>query len=293
MERKRKKITAFGVANTFIMVLLVLCFIIPFWIILVASLSDNQRLQIEGLSLGFKGFSFAGYKFLFSMSDMFLRSIGVSLFTAFVSSFLSVFVCTFAGYVLSRPYLVGRKFFNVFLVVTMFFSGGTIPTFLVIRAIGIYDTVWALILPGVSSAYSIMLIRNYLYGIPAALEEAAQLDGANDFQLLFKVFIPLSLPIMFTVWLTAFIAKWNAWLPSLLYLGATNSKLWTAQYVLRQILTDMQSLFGSTSSGSISTAPLIAAKNAGIVIVVLPLILISPIVQKYFVGGVTAGSVKG
>ncbi len=290
---KKKKIYVFDVVNGIIMSLLVLVFIIPFWIILTASLSKNSELQVNGVSIFFQGFTFEGYRFLFGMSDIFLRSLGVSLLTSFVSSVLSVVVCTLAAYVLSKKYLVGRKFFNVFLMITMFFSGGTIPLYLVIRSVGIYDSVWALILPGVASTYSILLMRNYFYGLPAALEEAAQLDGASDLALLWHVFVPLSLPMMFTIGIMTFIGKWNEWLPSLLYLGATNKKLWTAQYVLRQMLRDMQSLYGSSSSGSISNAPLISAKNAGIVAVVLPLIIVSPILHKYFSAGLTVGSVKG
>ena len=290
---KKKKIYVFDVVNGIIMSLLVLVFIIPFWIILTASLSKNSELQVNGVSIFFQGFTFEGYRFLFGMSDIFLRSLGVSLLTSFVSSVLSVVVCTLAAYVLSKKYLVGRKFFNVFLMITMFFSGGTIPLYLVIRSVGIYDSVWALILPGVASTYSILLMRNYFYGLPAALEEAAQLDGASDLALLWHVFVPLSLPMMFTIGIMTCIGKWNEWLPSLLYLGATNKKLWTAQYVLRQMLRDMQSLYGSSSSGSISNAPLISAKNAGIVAVVLPLIIVSPILHKYFSAGLTVGSVKG
>lgn len=291
--KKRKKIHVFDVVNGIIMALLVLAFILPFWIIFTASLSENSRLLANGVSPFFQGFTLSGYKFLFGMSDIFLRSLGISLITALASSVLSVLVCTAAAYVLSKKYLTGRKFFNVFLLITMFFSGGTIPTYLVIRGIGIYDTIWALILPGVASTYSILLMRNYFYGIPDALEEAAQIDGTNDLALLWHIFVPLSLPMMFTIGIMTFIGKWNEWLPSLLYLGATNSKLWTAQYVLRQMLRDMQTLYGSSSTGSISTAPLISAKNAAIVVVVLPLIVVSPILHKYFSAGLTVGSVKG
>ena len=152
---------------------------------------------------------------------------------------------------------------------------------------------WAFVLPGISGAYNIMLMRNYFYGMPQSLEEAARLDGATDMGILARVFLPLSLPIVFTVFLTSFVAKWNAWLPSLLYVGAQNQSLWTAQYVLNQMITDAQSLFGNVGGGTVSTAPLISAKNAGIIIVVLPLVVLSPLVQRFFVGGITAGSVKG
>lgn len=294
MKKKRKiMIPIFDIINGLIMILLSLIFIIPFWLILTASFSDNSMLMKNGISFIFQGFTLDGYKFLFSMSDLFLHSMLITILTATTTALLSVIVCTLGAYVLSKKYFIGRKFFNIFFMITMFFSGGTIPTYLIIRGIGIYDTIWALILPGVCSTYSILLLRNFFYGIPVALEEAAEIDGANDFQIFFKIYLPLAIPMMLTVGIMTFVGQWNSWLPSLLYLGANNSKLWTVQYVLRQMLTNMQALYGSSSTGTITNAPLISAKNAAIVITVLPLILISPILHKYFAKGMVEGSIKG
>lgn len=290
---RRNKISLFDIVNGFFILIFLTLFVLPFWMILVSSLSENTLLQAEGSGLWFKGFSLDGYSFLFEMSEIFFHSLWFSLWTSALSSILTCAVCLLAAYALSKKYLVGRKFFNLFFMITLFFNGGQIPTYLVIRSIGLYNTAWAFILPGVSGAYNIMLMRNYFYGMPTALEEAARLDGASDINVLLRVFIPLSMPIVFTVFLTAFVAKWNAWIPSLLYVGAQNKSLWTAQYVLNQMITDAQSLFGNVGGGTVSTAPLIAAKNAGIIIVVLPLVVLSPLVQRFFVGGITAGSVKG
>ena len=290
---RKKKIGAFDIINYSLMILLMASFVIPFWIIIAASVSDNGTLQAEGISLQIKRFTFEAYKFLFTMNDIFIRSIGVSFLTSLLTALLSVAVCTLAAYVLSKKYLVGRKFFTVIFMITMFFSGGTIPTYLLIRGIGIYDTIWALVLPGVVSTYNILLIRNYFYGLPDAMEEAAKIDGASDVDVLTKIFAPLSVPMMCAIGIMTFIGKWNEWLPSLLYLGATHKSLWTAQYVLRQMLRDMQTLFGNAAGGSVVNAPLIASKNAAIVVVVLPLIVMSPVLHKYFVKGLTAGSVKG
>lgn len=292
-RRRNEKFGAFDVFNVILMIIVCLICIIPFWIILTSSLSENGALQKNGVSLWFQGFTFEGYQFLFSMSDIFLHSLMVSFLTSLASSLISVVVCTSAAYVLSKKYLPGRKFLNVFFMITMFFFGGTIPTYLVIRGIGIYDTVWALILPGAVSTYSILIMRNFFYGLPKELEEAAIVDGANDFQIMVRIFLPLAVPMMLTIGIMTFVGKWNEWLPSLLYLGSGHKSLWTVQYVLRQILTDMQSIFGSSSTGSVVNAPLIAAKNAAIVVVVLPLIVMSPILHKYYVKGLTDGSVKG
>lgn len=289
----RKPISPFAIVNGILMFFVCLACLLPFWIILTSSLSTNSLLQKNGVSVFFQGFTFEGYRFLFSMSDLFLRSLGVSLLVSFSSAILSVLICTAAAYVLSKKYLPGRKFLNVFFMVTMFFSGGTIPTYLIIRGIGIYDTIWALILPGAVSTYSILILRNFFYGLPKELEEAAVVDGANDFQILTRVYLPLAIPMMLTVGIMTFVGKWNEWLPSLLYLGSGHQSLWTVQYVLRQMLTDMQSLYGSSATGSIVDAPLIAAKNAAIVLVVLPLVVLSPILHKYYAKGLMEGSIKG
>lgn len=279
----------FDIALAVMMAIISFIFILPFWIIIVSSLSSNVLLLKNGISIWFQGFDIAGYKLIFGMSDKFIRSIGVSLLTSSVSTVISVFVCTLTAYVLSKKYLVGRKIFNIFLMITMFFSGGTIPTYLVIRNIGLYNSIWALILPGVITAYPVLLVRNYFYGITASLEEAAQLDGAGDLTILWYIYLPLSVPIMCTIGCMTFISKWNAWLPSLLYIGAGKEHLWTAQYVLRQMLRDMKTFVGTDTAN----APTISAQNASIVIVVLPLILLSPILHKFFSAGLTAGSVKG
>lgn len=280
---KKVKMRGFDIALTIIMVLVSFIFLIPFWIIFVSSLSEDLKL-INGISLWFQGFSIDGYALLFGMSDKFIRSIWVSIYTSLLSALLSVIVCTLCAYTLSKKYFVGRKLLNLLVIIPMFFSGGTVPLYLVVRGIGLYNSVWALILPGVVSTYFIVLVRNFFYGISESLEEAAQLDGANDLQIFWYVYIPLSIPIMCAIGCMRFVAQWNSWLPSLLYLGASSEHLWTVQYVLRQILRDMKALTGDTS---------VSAQNAAIVVVVLPLILMSPILHKYFSAGMTMGAVKG
>ncbi len=287
--KKKKKIEVFDVVNGIILGLLVVIFLIPFWIIFTASLSENSKLVSQGVSIWFRGFSIEGYKYLFKISDVFLNSLGVSVLVSVGAAILSMAVGMLAAYALSRPYMVGRKVLNTIFVMSMFFNGGMIPTVLVVRGIGLYNTIWAHILPGTISVYQILLIRNYLASLPRSLDEAAALDGANDLQMLWHIFLPLSLPMIFTIGLMTFVGKWNAWLPSLLYFGTNNQKMWTAQYVLRKILSDINSLYGSSAID----VPIIATKNAGIVVIVLPLIIMSPILHKYFSKGLVAGAVKG
>ncbi len=286
---KRKKVEVFDIINAIILSLLVIIFLIPFWIIITASFSENSQLVAGGVSIWFKGFSLDGYKFLFSISDVFINSIFLSIGVSVTTSIISMTVSMLAAYALSRKSLVGRDVIQRIFVVSMFFSGGMIPTYIVIRGIGLYDTFWAHVLPGTISVYQIVLLRNYLLSLPQSLEDAAELDGANDLQCLWHVFLPLSLPMIFTVGLMSFVGKWNDWMSSLMYFGANNQRLWTAQYVLRKILSDINSLYGGTAID----VPLIVTKNAGIVITVLPLVIMSPILHKFFSRGLLVGAVKG
>ncbi len=285
----RKKIRLFDAINALIMIILSLIFVLPFWMMITASFSDNSALRLKGVSLVFRSFSVEGYRYLFLMSNVFLRSIINSVIVSFSTALLSVAVCTSAAYVLSKKKLVGRGLFNVYVMIPMFFGGGLIPTFLVIYKTGLYDTIWSLILPSVANVYNTLLMRNYFYSVPDALGEAAEIDGANEFRTLTSVYAPLAVPMMFTTGLISFVGRWNGWLPELMYLGSESKNLWTVQFVLRKILTDMKSLTGQ----SLVDAPVISAKNAATVIAAMPLVVLSPILQKYLARGMTAGSVKG
>lgn len=288
LKLNKHKVYAFDVVNVIIMIILTAVFLLPFWMIVATSLSSNGELLKHGAGIVIRGFTFEGYKFLFQMSDIFVRSLINSVVVSFVSSILAVFVCTLAAYALSVKSLPGRKILNVFFMIPMFFGGGTIPTYLVIRGIGIYNTIWALILPGVAGSYYIVLMRNFFYSVSPALSEAARIDGAGYFTITRKIFMPLAVPMMLTIGLIHFVGKWNDYMSSILYLDTNNKQLWMSQYVLQQILTQIGSVFSLSAD-----APVTAAKNAGMVIVILPLVAMSPILQKYYVRGLMEGAVKG
>lgn len=288
LKLNKHKVYAFDVVNVIIMIILTAVFLLPFWMIVATSLSSNGELLKHGAGIVIRGFTFEGYKFLFQMSDIFVRSLINSVVVSFVSSILAVFVCTLAAYALSVKSLPGRKILNVFFMIPMFFGGGTIPTYLVIRGIGIYNTIWALILPGIAGSYYIVLMRNFFYSVSPALSEAARIDGAGYFTITRKIFMPLAVPMMLTIGLIHFVGKWNDYMSSILYLDTNNKQLWMSQYVLQQMLTQIGSVFSLSAD-----APVTAAKNAGMVIVILPLVAMSPILQKYYVRGLMEGAVKG
>lgn len=275
---------------------LIICFcfvfIYPFLLILVSSFTENIELQGSGYSLFPDHLSLEGYSYIFRVSDLFLRSLLNSVGIACVSVLLSVSVSLLTAYVLSKKYLPGVKFFTALFLITMFFSGGTIPGYLIIRMIGIYDTYWALILPSVCSTFYIILIRSYFYSLPAALEEAAKIDGANDFQILVSIFLPLSVPIVATISFFVLVDRWNSWMDALLYLRPGDTSKWPIQYVVRQMLDDMQSLMGGNTTSS-ELIPVLSAQCAGTIIAIAPLVVSFPFLQKFFLRGIMLGSVKG
>lgn len=290
-HKKSKSNIAFDAVNFIIIALLCVVFLLPFWMMIISSFTANSAIQMNGYQIIPEKLSLEGYRYVFSASEInFVRAIGNSLFISIVGSLITVILTLFTAYVLSKKQLVGYKFINSFYLVTMFFAGGMIPLFLVVKAVGLYNSIWALIIPGAFNLYYVILVRSYFFSLPAALEEAAVIDGANDFQILVKVFLPISVPMVLTIAFFCFVDKWNSWIDALLYLSPQNTNMWPLQFVLKNMLENM-SILGSSASGVIT--PVLTAKSVGVVIAILPLLIIFPIIQRYFVNGITIGAVKG
>ena len=292
--KKYKSDRAFDIVNGLIIAILCVTFILPFWMMIISSFTEEISLRVNGYKLFPSAFSTAGYEYIFSSSDYnILRAIINSVIISVSGTVLSVAVSLITAYALSKKYVVGIKGINVFYIITMFFAGGTIPLYLVIRGIGLYDTIWALIIPSMFSLYHIILVRSYFYSLPAALEEAAMIDGANDFKILVSVFLPISVPMVLTIAFFMFVDRWNSWMDALLYLGQSekSKSLRPLQFVLKQILENSENSGGLDGSAAIT--PVLSAKSAAVVIAIAPLLAIFPIIQRYFVNGITIGAVKG
>ncbi|MCI6734678.1 MAG: carbohydrate ABC transporter permease [Clostridia bacterium] len=292
--KKYKSDRAFDIVNGLIIALLCVTFILPFWMMIISSFTEEISLRVNGYKLFPSAFSAAGYEYIFSSPDYnILRAIINSVIISVSGTVLSVAVSLITAYALSKKYVVGIKGINVFYIITMFFAGGTIPLYLVIRGIGLYDTIWALIIPSMFSLYHIILVRSYFYSLPAALEEAAMIDGANDFKILVSVFLPISVPMVLTIAFFMFVDRWNSWMDALLYLGQSekSKSLRPLQFVLKQILENSENSGGLDGSAAIT--PVLSAKSAAVVIAIAPLLAIFPIIQRYFVNGITIGAVKG
>ncbi len=279
--------------NRIIIAFLVAVTIIPLVYVLVASFMDPAKLINDGISFNPNDWTIQGYEKVLADGSI-LRGFLNSLFYSFSFSILTVFVTMLTAYPLSRPNLVGRKVIMTFFVITMFVSGGLIPTYLLIKKLGMLNSVWSLIVPGAINVWNIILARTYFMSLPDELSEAATIDGANDIQILFKIMLPLAKPIMFVLFLYAFVGQWNSYFDAMIYIK--DPKLEPLQLVLRNILIQnqpSQDMVGANTAMAEMKQIAELIKYATIVISSLPLIIMYPFFQKYFDKGVLIGSVKG
>lgn len=285
MVGDKKNYTAIAV-KAVVIALLAVFYLVPFWLILTASFTEEFTFLRKGFSFGIGKFSLNAYRQVFKEENVW-RSLWNSVIVCVATVVLSTVVNTLTAYVLAERDLPGHNGLNMIFVFTMFFSAGLVPTYLVVRGVGLYDKLSALILPGALSVYNVLLIRSYFYGISPAIKEAAYIDGANYATILLRVIIPISMPILITTGMMSLVAKWNSWMDALIYLDATSTDKWTFQYVVRQMLTEFSAVSDDPN------APIETTKNAIVLISILPLVITFPFFQKYFENGITLGSVKG
>ena len=279
--------------NRVIVTFLVVITIVPLIYVLVASFMDPATLINKGISFNPKDWTIQGYQRVFA-DDSILRGFVNSLFYSFSFSLLTVFITMITAYPLSRPNLAGKKIIMTFFVITMFVGGGLIPTYLLVKNLGMLDSVWAIIIPGAINVWNIILARTYFSALPKELSEAATIDGANDLQILFKVMLPLAKPIMFVLFLYAFVGQWNSYFDAMIYIK--DPDLQPLQLVLRNILIQnqpSQDMVGANTAMAEMKQIAELIKYATIVISSLPLIIMYPFFQKYFDKGVLVCSDKG
>lgn len=276
----------FNICNIVLLAVLSLAFLFPYWMIIAASFSNERLLVTEGYSLWFRGFELTAYKFIFTANDLLLRSIWNSIKITVIGSVLTTVVTGMYAYPLSRPYFRGKKFFNIFMLIPFLFSGGLIPYFLVVSEF-FYDSLLAIVVPGSFATWYAILMRNYFLTIPESLEEAAKLDGASDIYVLWRIILPLSAPIIATIVLYSAVSNWNNWIGPLLFFE--DKTKYPVQYFIQQVMTSVGALYPTSGSG---LQPTESVKMACVVIGSMPMIIIYPFLQKYFVQGMTIGSVK-
>lgn len=273
--------------------LVALITIYPFYNVLIVSLSNTLASATYSPYLYPHVVDFTGYKTI--MQDTyFYKSLGTTLFVTVVGTTLNMVFSVTAAYVLSRKRLIGRKFFLSAILFTMLFSGGLIPTYLVVSGMGLDNSIWSMIFPSMISTYYLIIMKNYFVGLPASLEEAARIDGANEFVVMTRIFIPISKPFMATFLLFYAVERWNEWWNAYLYISDKNIK--PLQIYLRDVLVNFNSQLATQAQSMMSSHSRVYVQSiqmATIIITMLPILCVYPFVQKYFVKGVMIGAVKG
>lgn len=278
----------FDTFNYFILTIIALVTMFPIYYVLCVSLTSQAEYLKGGLILFPRGITLENYIYMLSGS-LFPRAAGVSAYLATFGTALSLIVTSMLAYTLSRKRMMGRQTLVILILFTTLFNPGMIPPYLLIRNLGLIDSLWALILPALSSGWNVFLMKSFFENIPESLEEAAIIDGCSDFQVWIRIILPLSLPAMATFGLFFAVAYWNIFFSALLYIN--NSKLWPLQMVLRQMLVD-SSTNTSASAENVVINPEVF-KMSAVIITIVPIMMVYPFLQKHFAKGVMLGSVKG
>lgn len=282
----------FVVVNTVFLTLVTIISLFPLLNILALSFSSNSAAAAGWVTIFPVDFTLDSYSYILS-NPAFFRAFGVSVLRVVLGTGISMFVTILAAYAMSQDELHfhGRKVYRWLFLITMVFSGGMIPQFMVIRMVGLYNSFWALVLPTAVQTFNIILMQNFFKGLPYALTESAMLDGANHFQILFKIYLPVSKPSLATVGLFTIVGHWNSWFDGMIYLS--DSSKYPLQTYLRNIIqsvdTSKLDLNTVDAMNKISTRTVTAAQ---IFIAIIPIMIIYPFLQRYFITGMTLGSVK-
>lgn len=293
MKRTKSDYAVSFVSYAFIILFAIAC-LIPLLLVLSSSFTSQASLNINGYKLIPSELSVSAYSLLFKSGTV-GPAYGVTIFVTVVGTVLSMLVTCACAYAISCKGMYYRGTVAFFIYFTMLFNGGLVPTYLwVTKYLGLSDSLWSLILPSLVNAWNLLLMRNFFNGIPDALSESARIDGANDMVILFKIILPISLPGIATVGLFYALAYWNEWYKALLYIH-TEWK-YPLQYLIMQIQKNIQYVQQNAANAGVVTEGLVPAETtqmATAVVTIGPIILLYPFLQKYFVQGLTVGSVKG
>ncbi len=277
-----------------IITLFALLCLFPFILMIVSSFMNEKEILAEGFKLFPKEVTASAYEFLFRNPKKLMNAYSVTILITVAGTFLGLLFMSMAGYVLSRNDFKYRNAISFFIYFTTLFSGGLVPSYiLMVNYLGLKDNILAMILPGVISAWSIFLMRNFMKAIPDSLYESAVIDGAGDFRIYRQIFMPLATPSLATIGLFLALGYWNEWYNAMLYINSQNK--FPLQLFLQKIVTqaNVQLLIQQGVVVNTSDLPSESIKMATAVTAIGPIILLYPFVQKYFISGLTIGAVKG
>ena len=294
-----EKNKGFQVGAHIVMVILSLCFIFPFLLLIMSSITDEQELIRNGYTLFPKALSLNAYQYMFKSSNKIISAYGITILSTVVGTVCGLSMTILMAYPLSRRDLPGRNGLAFYVFFTMLFSGGLVPTYIMYtRYIKVSNTIWALIIPSlmVNAFYVIMMRTYFSTNIPEAVIEAARIDGAGEFRILLTIVLPMSIPMVATMTLLIGLSYWNDWKNGLYYLQQ-NKSLYSIQVLLNDMLRDVQALKSGMDAAAAAeitaNMPSTGIKMAIAVVGVLPVLVVYPFFQKYFVKGITIGAVKG
>lgn len=275
------------------LLLMLLC-LIPMLHVLASSLSSADALIRNEVFLVPKGWNIDAYKVVLT-TEKYVRSLGWTALLTLICTLLSITLTICCAYPLTYTNLRGGKFINIFILFTMYFSAGTIPHYLLLSHLGMLNTPYALIIPNCISVFNVVIMRSFFYGVPESLREAAEIDGAGPIRVLIKIYVPMSLPVIATLSLFYAVGRWNGFSDALIYLNSTKSQVyWPIQLLLYNLVQNsMQSSEQLAQEGFVNVGVSKTIQMATVMFATVPILLVYPWLQRYFVSGVTIGAVKG
>jgi len=282
----------FDVFNTIFLILCAVVTLTPFIFIVAGSFASQAEIFERGFFLVPREPSLRAYMYIFS-SRLLPRALLMSMAVATVGTATSMLITTTFAYSLSKKYLAGRNVMLTMVIFTMLFSGGMVPTFLVVRALGLLDNFWAMILPGAISVWNLIVLKNFFQSIPAEIEDSARIDGASDWTVFVKIVLPTSTAAIATFSLFYAVGYWNQFQPALIFIPS-NTEIWPLQLVLRNIVMMTAGIIQDAAfDPELVQPPTESIRNAVIVFGTMPILMVYPFIQKHFTKGIMVGALKG
>lgn len=296
---KSKNEMRFQIGTNLVMIVIAAIMVLPLILLVMASLTSNTEITLHGYSFIPGEFSLEAYQYLWNEKSQIVRAYLVTIVVTALGTTVGLFLTILYAYALTKPAFPGKTFFAFYVFFTMLFNGGLVPTYIMYtRYLGIKNTLWGLIIPGLlMNAFNVILVRTFIQGnVPYSLTEAAKIDGASEFTIFGRVILPLAKPIIATVGLFIGVAYWNDWTNGLYYI--TDAKLFSIQQLLNNMMRNIEYLSKNANSNInlssvASGVPEATVRMAIAVIGILPILIVYPFVQKYFVKGIAVGAVKG
>jgi len=293
-RKKLKKVTPFDVFLAIFMIVVCVVTLYPFLHVLALSFNDATDSIRGGIHIFPREFTFQNYTHIFSQGSDLPHAFFISVARTVIGTATGVMACAILAYTLSRRNFIFKKFFSIMMVMTMYISGGLIPWFLLINDLNLNDSFWVYIIPSLISAFNVIVIRSYMEQLPDELEESAKMDGASDMVTFIKIILPLCVPVLATVALFIAVGQWNSWFDTFLF-NRTSPHLWPLQYILMAIMdnasvaSNVNAVSAEQMANRISP---VSIRMAITIVATVPILVVYPFLQKYFVSGLTLGAVK-